>query len=142
MAFADAQASGTILYGDSEAQVILAGAVTRGDCLGYSSGWKRALATTAAVIAYRCVAGEDGVTGQSIKVYFGNVLIGGSRFSGGTANGALYVAESTDSGKYTQTAPSTVGIHPLGDLNVAVGVMITPTIAMIAPTTQDTIAHT
>ncbi len=140
MAFADSQANAQILYGESEGQVQVVGTVTKGDCLGYSSGWKRALATAATQIAYRCIAAEDGVDGQTIRVYFGNCLIGGARFSGGTANGALYVAEGTSNGMFTQTAPSTYTSVGVADITIRVGTMITPTLALIVPTTYDTIA--
>jgi hypothetical protein len=55
----------------------------------------------------RCVAAEDGVDGQEITAYFDDVIIEGDRFSGATAGGAIYVAEGTSNGMYTQTAPST-----------------------------------
>ena len=136
MAFADAQANATIDYGEDEAEVKLASAVKVGDCIGWSSGWQRALGTTAGVIAMRCVAGEDGVTGQKIKAYFGKVGISGSRFSGGTAGAALYVAEGTSVGKYTETAPSTTG-----DSTTKVGYMISANEATLIPNRNvDTIA--
>jgi len=128
MAFADAQANGVILYGEGEAQIVLAGIVKLGDAIGYSGGWKRASATAGAVIQLRCTAGEDGVSGQTIVVYFGKTLIGGTRFSGATDRGSLYVAESTDYGKYTQTAPSTST-----DATTIVGVAVGATQALITP---------
>ncbi len=107
MAFADAQSGAVIHHGESPAPILLAGAVTKGDAVGYSGGWKRALATAGGVIQMRCVAAEDGDIGQTIIAYFGDVDIGGSRFSGATVGGAVYVAEGTSNGMYTQTAPST-----------------------------------
>lgn len=109
MAITDSQANGVIDYGENGAEIKLASAAKVGDCIGWSSGWQRALGTAAGVIAMRCVAGEDGVTGQKIKAYFGKVGISGSRFSGGTAGAALYVAEGTSVGKYTDTAPIDAG---------------------------------
>jgi len=115
--------------------VLLAGTVTKGDCLGYSSGWQRSLGTTGGVIPFRAVAAEDGVSGQVIKVYFGETVVGG-RFSGATAGGALYVAEGTSNGQYTQTLPSTSG-----DLTSVAGYMVTATIAHLLPGfNQDTAA--
>ena len=128
MAFADSQANGVILYGEGEAQIVLAGTVKLGDALGYSGGWVRALATASAVIQMRCVAGEDGVSGQTIVAYFGKTLLGGSRFSGATDRGALYVAEAALSGQYTQTAPSTAT-----DATTIVGVAVGATQGLLTP---------
>ena len=128
MAYADAQSGAVILYGEGEAQIVLVGTVKTGDALGYSGGWKRALATAGGVIQLRCVAGEDGLSGQTIVAYFGKTLIGGSRFSGATDRGAMYVAEGTDYGEYTQTAPSTAT-----DATTIVGVAVGATQALITP---------
>jgi len=128
LAYADAQSGAVILDGDGEATIILAGTVTKGDLVGYSSGWVRALATTAGVIQARCVAGEDGVSGQRIAAYFDYAVIGGARFSGATAGGALYAAEATSVGKYTQTAPS-----DSGDSTKIVGYMMSATVAFVTP---------
>ena len=124
----DAQSGAVIYYGESESRVTLVGTVAKGDSVGFSSGWQRALATTGGVIQLRCVAAEDGVAGQSIKVFFGVCLVGGTRFSGGTANGALYVAEGTSAGMYTQTIPT----HS-GDATTRVGTMISTVLALITP---------
>ncbi len=134
MAFADQQTGGTIIYGEAPAIITLAGTTKKGDGLGYSGGWQRALGTTAGVIAMRAVAGEDGVSGQTIVAYFGKCVLGG-RFSGATANGAVYVAEGTAAGQYTQTAPSTSG-----DLTIRVGVALNATELAVYPTTCDTVA--
>lgn len=127
MALADAQASAEILYGAEGAVIELAGAVVKGDCLGYSGGWQRALATVGGVIQMRCVASEAGVSGDSITAYFGTCLLAG-RLSGGTAGAALYVAEGTDTGKYTETAPTDPG-----DANKVVGYMYDATHAVLIP---------
>ena len=128
MAFADAQKNGLIKYGDEPATITLAGTVTKGDALGFSSGWVRALATTGSVVQMRCVAGEDGVDNQKITAYFGTTIVEGERFSGATIGGALYVAEGTDNGKYIQTAPSTTG-----DANKKVGYALSATEMAITP---------
>lgn len=136
MPITDSQANGVIDYGENEAEITLASAAKVGDALGWSSGWQRALGTTAGVIAMRCVAGEDGVTGQRVKAYFGKVGISGSRFSGGTAGAALYVAEGTDVGEYTDTAPSTEG-----DSTTIVGYTLSANEVMLIPNRNvDTVA--
>uniref|UniRef100_A0A6M3J2C5 Head decoration protein n=1 Tax=viral metagenome TaxID=1070528 RepID=A0A6M3J2C5_9ZZZZ len=131
MAFADSQASAQIFYGDGEASIELAGTVTKGDILGNSGGWKRALATVSSVVQGRCVASEDGVSGQRISAYFGTVLMD-DRLSGGTKGSALYVAEGTDNGEYTETAPTTTG-----DANKIVGYMVGASLAVIRPNMND-----
>jgi hypothetical protein len=130
MAFADAQANAVVIpvSDDGISTVTITGTVTKGDALGFSSGWKRALATAGGVIQMRCVALEDGVDGQRVAVCFGECYIRGGRFSGGTANGALYVAEGTSNGMYTQTIPSTSA-----DATTRVGTMLTATDALITP---------
>jgi len=132
MAFSDSQANSVILDGDGEATILLAGTVVKGDILGYSSGWVQALATTAGVIQGRCVAKTDGVSGERISAFFDYAVLGGARFSGGTAGGALYVAEGTDVGEYTQTIPTTTG-----DATKIVGYMTTATIAVVRPLAND-----
>jgi len=131
MAFGDSQASAIIDYGEDESEITLAGAAKAGDALGWSSGWKRALATVATAIQLRCIAKEDGSTGQQIKACFGKVLISGTRFSGGTAGAALYVAEGTSNGKYTETIPTDTG-----DCTTKVGYMLSANEAVILPNRQ------
>ena len=128
MAFADGQSAGKIDYGEDGQLIELAGTVKIGDAVGWSSGWVRALATTGTAIQMRCVAGEDGASGQKIRAYFGKTLLNGSRLSGGTAGSALYVAEGTDNGEYTETAPTTTG-----DCDTVVGYMISATEAVLIP---------
>uniref|UniRef100_A0A6H1ZIT8 Uncharacterized protein n=1 Tax=viral metagenome TaxID=1070528 RepID=A0A6H1ZIT8_9ZZZZ len=132
MAFVDAE-SGAILYEkEGEGTIVLAGTVTKGDILGYSAGWKIAIATTGGVVQARCVAGEDGVSGQRIVVYFDRVVMGG-RFSGGTAGAALYVAEASgEDGHYIETAPSTSG-----DATKKIGYMVSASIGVITPLYAD-----
>ncbi len=126
----DAQANAVVMpvSDDGISTVILAGTVTKGDAVGFSSGWKRALATTGGVIQMRCVALENGVAGQRAAVCFGECYIKGGRFTTGTANGALYVAEGTASGQYTQTIPTDTG-----DATTRVGTMLTVTDAIVTP---------
>lgn len=128
MAFADAQANSIIDYGEDESIITLAGTAVIGDAIGWSSGWKRALATTGTAIQLRCVAIEAGTTGQRIKACFGKTVISGTRFSGGTAGAALYVAEGTSNGKYTETAPTDTG-----DCNTKVGYVLSANEAVLIP---------
>ncbi len=129
MAFADAQANGVIKYGDSTATIRVEEAVKVGDALGYQNGWYKALATVGTgLIQMRCIAGQDGEAEQEIVAYFGTVVLGGERLSGGTRGSALYVAEGTSDGQYTETAPSTTG-----DSTKKVGYMISATEAVLNP---------
>lgn len=136
MAIADAQSGGDILYGAEGAVIELAeDSIKKGDALGYSGGWKRGLATAGSVIQMRCVAGNDGNSGEKITGFFGTCLLAG-RLSGGTAGAALYVAEGTDNGKYTETAPTTSN-----DANKIVGYMLTATLGALTPNANaDTLA--
>jgi hypothetical protein len=128
MAFADGQSSGKILDSQLPVEITLAEGCVKGDVLGYSSGWKRALATVSSVIQARCVAGMDGKTNDKIVAYFGKVRLGG-RLSGMTIGNPLYVAEGTSNGQYTETAPSTTG-----DANKVIGYSCSATEAIITPT--------
>ncbi len=129
MAFADAQ-SGAVIEAQSISvcPIVLAGTVVLGDAIGFSGGWKRALATAGGVIQMRCVALEDGYAGQTILANFGDTEIGGARFSGATTGGAVYVAEGTSNGMYTQTAPDTAT-----DSTKIVGYAISATKLLISP---------
>ena len=93
-----------------------------GDVLGYSSGWKRALATTGSVIQGRLVALRTGLSGEKVPVS-ANPVVGG--YSGATVGGYVYVAEGTDYGEVTETAPSTSG-----DADTIIGVALTATEVM------------
>ena len=128
MSLTDAQANGAIIHGDNPATIKVMEAVKVGDCLGYSDGWYRALATTGSVIQMRCTAGQDGAAEQEITAYFGTTILGGERLSGGTRGAALYVAEGSDDGKYTETAPTTTG-----DANKIVGYMVTAIEGILNP---------
>lgn len=128
MAFADTQ-SGAIIYdgANSIRNVTLAGTVTKGDAVGYSSGWKRALGDVSGVIQCRGIAMADGVSGDNIPVCFGRCMITG-RYTGGTVLANLYVAEGTDNGKITETAPSTQN-----DSNRVIGIVIDATTVCLRP---------
>lgn len=131
MALADSQTGCIIFHGESPAPVKLSGTVSKGDALGYSDGWKRALATVGSVVQMRCVASEGGVADQVITAYFGLVEMGG-RFSGGTEGNAVYVAEGTDSGEYIDVAPTDTG-----DADKIVGYTMTALRITVHPNMND-----
>ena len=122
MAFSDPGTGRDILdsgRGTEPEKVTLAEDCQCGDVLGYSSGWKRALATTGSVIQGRLVALADGKSGAEVPVS-ANPVVGG--YSGATPGGYAYVAEGSNNGDITQTAPSTSG-----DANTVIGVAISAT---------------
>jgi hypothetical protein len=122
MAFSDPGKDRQIIdpgVGSYPPTVTLAGTVTRGDVLGYSSGWKRALGTTGGVIQGRLIALKDGVSGDVIPVS-PRPIVGG--YSGATAGNPVYVAEGTSNGQVTETAPSTSG-----DANTIIGIALSAT---------------
>lgn len=108
--------------------VTLAEACKRGDVLGYSSGWKRALATAGTAIQGRVVALKDGAIGEVIPVSPRAVVDG---YTGGTAGNPVYVAEGTSNGQITETAPSTTG-----DCNTIIGYMLSATVALFNLTSR------
>ena len=122
MAFADPQVGRIIQDSGRQAQpgkVTLAGACVRGDALGYSTGWKRALATAGGVIQGRLIALEDGAIGDVIGVSANPVVSG---YTGAAPGGYVYVAEGTDNGKITQTIPTTAT-----DATTIIGVALSET---------------
>ena len=125
MAFADPGKNRKIEnsnVGPEAPAVTLAEACKRGDVLGYSSGWKLALATTGTAIQGRVVALQDGAIGDVIPVSQNPVVSG---FTGATPGGYVYVAEGTDSGQITQTAPSTSG-----DCDTIIGIALAATVVL------------
>lgn len=99
--------------------VTLAGAVKRGDVLGYSTGWKKALATAGGVIQGRLIALADGAIGAVIPVS-PRAHVGG--YSGAAPGDPVYVAEGTSNGMVTQTAPTTAA-----DANTIIGIALSAT---------------
>lgn len=125
MAFSDPGKGRVILdsgRGTEPEKVTLAENCQCGDVLGYSSGWKRALATTGSVIQGRLMALADGLAGGDVPVS-ANPTIGG--YSGATPGSYVYVDEGTNYGRITQTAPSTSG-----DANTIVGIALSATKVM------------
>ena len=125
MAFSDPGTGRVVLdsgRGTEPEKVTLAEDCKCGDVLGYSSGWKRALATAGSVIQGRLVALTDGKSSAEVPVS-ANPVIGG--YTGATVGGYVYVAEGSNNGKVTQTAPSTSG-----DANTVIGVALSATEVM------------
>ena len=127
MSFVDSQSGALIVFGENPTPVVLVGACSRGDLIGFGSGWKRALADADNLVQARCVAAEDGVDGQAIIAYFGTTVIDGDRFSGGEVGEPVYVS-ATDPGQYTLTEP-----EGEGQGNKIIGYMITKTRAAVTP---------
>lgn len=125
MAFSDPGKGRIIEQGEGLVKVTLAEACKAGDILGYSSGWKRALASVGTAIQGRLVAGEDGASGDEITAYRRAVVNG---YSDGTAGNAVYVAEGTDYGKVTETKPTTSG-----DCDTIIGYMASAAVAALEP---------
>jgi len=125
MAFSDPAKGRDILdsgRGTQPQKVTLGEACVAGDVLGYSSGWKRALATTGSVIQGRVIALKGGASGADVPVS-ANPVVGG--YSGATPGGYVYVDEGTNYGQITQTAPSTSG-----DANTIIGIALSATEVM------------
>ena len=125
MAFSDPGKGRVVLdsgRGTEPEKVTLAEDCKCGDVLGYSSGWKRALAATGSVIQGRLVALANGENGKEVPVS-ANPVIGG--YSGATPGGYVYVAEGSNNGQITQTAPSTSG-----DANTISGIALSATEVM------------
>ena len=122
MAFSD-PGTGRIIIASGRSpepgKVVLAEACKGGDILGYAAGWKRALATAGSVIQGRVVALKDGAIGDEIAVS-PDAVIGG--YAGATPGNPVYVAEGTDNGKVTETAPTTTN-----DANKIIGYALTAT---------------
>ena len=86
----------------------------KGDIIGYSSGWMRALATVGTAIQGRFVALTDGAGGEEIEAATHAIVWA---YTGATPNADIYVAEGTLSGEVTETAPTTTG-----DCNTIIGI--------------------
>ncbi len=122
MSFSDPGTGRVILdsgRGTEPEKVTLAENCKCGDVLGYSSGWKRALATTGSVVQGRLVVLTDGKSGEEVPVS-ANPVVGG--YSGATPGGYVYVDEGSNNGRITQTAPSSGG-----DANTIGGIAISAT---------------
>src|SRR4030067_465633 len=101
MAFSDPGIGRIILdsgRGTEPEKVTLAEDCKCGDVLGYSSGWKRALATAGSVIQGRLVALADGKSSGEVPVS-DSAVVGG--YSGATPGGYVYVDEGSNYGRVT-----------------------------------------
>jgi len=118
MAFSDPAKGRQVQWspGPAAPNVTLAAACKEGDILGYSSGWKPALAAVGSVIQGRLVALKGGATGEVIPVSHTAVVKG---YSGATPGNPVYVAEGSSNGQVTETAPSTSG-----DANTIIGIVL------------------
>jgi hypothetical protein len=106
--------------GPQAPEVTIAVAVKRGDILGYSSGWKKAIATTGGVVQGKLVALADAAANAKCPVSH-IALVGG--YSGATPGGYIYVNEGEgNDGTVTETAPSTSG-----DANTIIGIALSAT---------------
>ncbi len=122
MAFADPGISRQILnsgVGPDAPTVTLAAACKRGDVLGYSSGWKPALATAGSVVQGRLIALADGAIGDVIPVS-PRAVVGG--YTGATAGNPIYVAEGASNGGVTETIPTTQA-----DATTVIGIALSAT---------------
>ena len=107
MSFSDPAKGRSVVWspGPEAPTVTLAAAVKEGDILGYSSGWKKAIATAGGVIQGRLVALKDGKSGDVIPVSHIAVVRG---YSGATPGNPIYVNEgSGNDGTVTETIPAT-----------------------------------
>jgi len=126
MAYADNTTGGrVIVQGIMPVKVTLAEACEVGDLLGYSTGWKRALATTPTCIEARLVAGSRGSANDVITAY-GMAAVEG--VTGATPGSEVYLAEAALYGETTQTQPSTSGDvdNPIGFAYSDTGIWLFP----------------
>ena len=127
MAFADPGINRKIEnsnVGPEAPTVTLAEACVRGDVLGYSSGWKLALATVGTAIQGRLVALQDGAIGDVIPVSPNPVVkytLGATKLM--TAGGYVYVADGDVFGLITQTMPDSTS----GDAQTIIGIALSTT---------------
>jgi hypothetical protein len=138
MALADTQADAVIREASIPVKVTAkasTGTVAKGDLIGYSSGWLRALATVGSVVQAEAVAGEDALPGEEYTAFFGPVYVDG-RITGGTPGSTLFGAEGADSGKVTETEPTTTN-----DANKRVGMVISATSYLLHPQANPTSLH-
>lgn len=121
MSFADPGIGRSVISAPSPlgGTVTLAEACEEGDILGYSSGWKLALATAGSVINPQLVALKKGAIADVIPVALVCVVTG---YTGGTPGGLIYLAEGSAKGDVTDTAPTTTG-----DVKTVIGVLLNAT---------------
>jgi len=119
----------TVTAAGPKFKITLAGTCIAGDLLGYSSGWKRALATVGTAIQAKLIALEGGISGDVIEVCREAIISG---FTSGTEGGLLYLEEGAGvGGGYTETAPSTTG-----DVNTIIGYILSAATVFAAPSVR------
>ena len=119
MSFNDPAKGRSVVWspGPEAPAVTLAAAVKEGDILGYSSGWKKAIATAGGVIQGRLVALKEGSSGAVIPVSHIAVVKG---YSGAAPGNPVYVNEgSGNDGTVTETIPATAG-----DATTVIGIVL------------------
>jgi len=133
MALTEPTAGRTINDASQPVRITLAEACKKGDILGYSSGWKRALATAGSVIQGRLVAAEAGAIADVITAYREAYMSG---YTGGTPGGWVYVAEGSAYGQTTETAPVTST-----DADTIIGVILSATEIVVWPGNREDHVH-
>ncbi len=123
MAFTECTTTRTVKAVGPKGTITLADTVRPGDPVGYSSGWKRAVASATAPIAARFIALEDGTSGEQIEVTTTAIVSG---FSGATAGDTLYLG--TTAGTYRATLSTNVSVRQ------ELGLMLDATDALISTT--------
>jgi hypothetical protein len=126
VAFADNRTKPLFRVTWGAVSIVLAADAVAGDLLGYSSGWKPALATQGGVIQPKLIAAQTAVSGRTIRALVGGVCHG--RISGATPGAPLYTAEGTSVGCVTETKPTTQN-----DANKPVGFAIDATTCYLHP---------
>ncbi len=117
-----------ILQAYGRCRITLAETVKQGDALGYSSGWKRSLATVGTVIPCELIALEAGISGDVIEAAAGAMLGG---FTSATPGAALYQAEGSAYGEYTETKPTTGS-----DIDTVIGRILSASEVLVLPSVR------
>lgn len=134
MALTEASPTNRIVLNSSgRCRITLAGTVIAGDALGFSTGWKRALATVGTAIDTELVALEDGISGDVIEAAACAELGG---FSSATPGNPLYQAEGTKNGEYTETEPTDTN-----DVNTIIGRILSATTILVKPSVRAGTVH-
>lgn len=122
MAFVDTQASRIVTEALVPVKITLSGTVSKGDLIGYSSGWKRADTNASPKVYPELVAASSGASNDIITAFRTAVIDFGS---GCTATAGDRVYASNDAGKYEGSAAN--------DQGYCVGYMIDAQKAQVNP---------
>jgi hypothetical protein len=101
--------------------IVLAGAVYKGDLIGDSSGWVQADANAATAIPAYCVALQDGEAGDTIQATAMAVI---TSVSGATATNTIYT--SGTAGETTESAPGSGDDQAIGFSTSATSIFVAP----------------